>query len=70
MWQRNITKYLLAALQDTPVVVLQGARQTGKSTLAQMLGDLGHPAAYLTLDNITTLAAVQQDPVSFLDGLG
>ena len=52
------------------MVVLQGARQTGKSTLAQMLGELGHLATYLTMDNITTLVAVQQDPVGFLEGLG
>lgn len=70
MWQREITQRLLTALRDTPVVVLQGARQTGKSTLAQMLGALGHPATYLTMDNITTLVAVQQDPVGFLEGLG
>lgn len=70
MWQRNITNHLLTSLQDTPVVVLQGARQTGKSTLAQMLGELGHLATYLTMDNITTLVAVQQDPVGFLEGLG
>ncbi len=70
MWQRNITNHLLTALHDTPVVVLQGARQTGKSTLAHMLGELGHQATYLTMDNITTLVAVQQDPVGFLEGLG
>lgn len=70
MWKRKITQQLLAALRDTPVVVLQGARQTGKSTLAQMIAAGDHPAAYLTMDNITNLVAVQQDPVGCLAGLG
>lgn len=30
------------ALADTPVVLLTGARQVGKSTLAQTLGRGGH----------------------------
>lgn len=70
MWKRKITQRLLSALDDTPVVVLQGARQTGKSTLAQMVGGQQHPAIYLTMDNITTLVAAKQDPVGFLAGLG
>lgn len=69
MWQRKITHRLLNALADTPVVVLQGARQTGKSTLAQLLSERAHPALYLTMDNITTLVAARQDPVGFLSGL-
>ena len=70
MWRRNIDGRLLAALGDTPVVLLQGARQTGKSTIAQQLGETQHPALYLTMDNIATLAAAQQDPVGFLSALG
>lgn len=69
MWQRKITNRLLNALADTPVVVLQGARQTGKSTLVQAVGERDHPALYLTMDNITTLVAARQDPVGFLSGL-
>ena len=37
-------------------------RQTGKSTLVQMLSAQAHPALYLTMDNIATLVSVQQDP--------
>ncbi len=70
MWQRKITQKLLDALSDTPVVFLQGARQSGKSTLTEMIGSEQHSAVYLTMDNITTLVAVQQDPVGFLSGLG
>jgi uncharacterized protein len=70
MWQRKITGQLRDALADTPVVVVQGARQTGKSTLVQMLSAREHPARYLTMDNIATLVAVQQDPSGFLSALG
>jgi predicted AAA+ superfamily ATPase len=59
----------LEALSDAPVVVLQGARQTGKSTLAQMICHESHPAEYLTMDSLSVLAAVQTDPHSFLVGL-
>jgi len=33
MIKRNITQLLLDALSDTPVVLLNGARQTGKSSI-------------------------------------
>jgi predicted AAA+ superfamily ATPase len=33
--RRNITDQLLQALADTPVVLINGARQTGKNTLVQ-----------------------------------
>jgi predicted AAA+ superfamily ATPase len=32
MYPRHITDHLLAALSDTPVVVLHGPRQAGKSS--------------------------------------
>ena len=37
MYKRQILQELLEALSDTPVVLLNGARQTGKSTLAREL---------------------------------
>jgi predicted AAA+ superfamily ATPase len=60
---------LREALRDTPVVLLNGARQTGKSTLvgSGMLGD--HEARYLTLDEAGVLAAAEADPSGFLSGL-
>ena len=66
MIQRNITEPLLEALSDSPVVFLNGARQTGKSTLAKHLAEGAHPARYLTLDGATTLAAAREDPGSFI----
>lgn len=68
MIRRNLTAPLLEALSDTPVVLLNGARQVGKSTLVQSLQE-DHPAQYLTLDDATVLAAASGDPAGFLAGL-
>ena len=37
MTRRNIADSVRQAMADTPVVLLNGARQTGKATLAQEL---------------------------------
>ena len=65
---RHMEPVLLRALADTPVVFLDGPRQSGKSTLVQTLAATRHPARYLTFDDATTLAAAHADPVGFLAG--
>ena len=68
MLQRNLTVPLIEALSDSPVVFLQGPRQSGKSTLAQWtLRE--RPARYLTLDDAGVLSAADRDPAAFLSGL-
>ncbi len=67
MIERALTVPLLAALGDTPVVLLSGGRQTGKSTLVTGLADRGHQAEYVTLDDPTELAAARRDPVGFVE---
>jgi len=67
LFKRNLTNRLLEALSDTPVVLLHGARQTGKSTLVQDMARELHPATYLTFDNATTLRAAKRDPEGFLE---
>ena len=48
---------LRAAMRAMPVTVLMGARQTGKSTLVQILPELeGRP--YLTLDDLASISTV------------
>ena len=69
MIRRNISTALQEALGDNPVVLLHGARQTGKSTLAQWLASGEHPARYLTLDDAAVLAAARGDPAGFIAGL-
>lgn len=69
MLARNITTELRAALADTPVVFLTGARQTGKSTLVQHVADTANLARYVTMDDLTQLAAARRDPEGYIAGL-
>ncbi len=69
MLERNLNAPLLAALEDTSVVFLQGARQTGKSTLAQALISPRWAARYLTLDDAVVLAGARADPAGFVSAL-
>ncbi|MEB3328341.1 MAG: ATP-binding protein, partial [Candidatus Sericytochromatia bacterium] len=69
MYARSLQPRLEAALADTPVVLLQGPRQAGKSTLARLLMDHRPAGRYLTLDDGATLAAARLDPAGFIDGL-
>ncbi len=69
MLDRHATRPLLVGLRDTPVVYLQGARQTGKSTLVRAVARLQHPASYLTLDTAAVLAAAVHDPEGFVAAL-
>ena len=68
MYRRFITQSLTDALADSPVVLLNGARQTGKTTLVQSLA-AQRSASYFTLDDIGVLSAVRADPQGFLAGL-
>ncbi|MFO1428543.1 MAG: ATP-binding protein [Candidatus Competibacteraceae bacterium] len=60
---RWLTGYLQAALQALPVVVLTGARQTGKTTLVR---SLSQNRVYLSLDDLGILGQAQADPDSLL----
>jgi predicted AAA+ superfamily ATPase len=67
---RHIAPRILEALKVSPVVFLNGARQTGKSTLAQHIAEsmatAGKPAQYVTLDRPTFLASAASAPEAFL----
>jgi uncharacterized protein len=72
MYIRQLAQRISESLLDTPVIVLNGARQTGKSTLLQSLVNdaPGNPARgtarYYTLDDPAALAAATADPAGFL----
>ncbi|MGF1660922.1 MAG: ATP-binding protein [Kineosporiaceae bacterium] len=64
---RLLRPSLTAALGDTPVVVVHGPRQSGKSTLVRNLLD-GRDARYVTLDDLGPRSAATRDPEGFLAG--
>ncbi len=68
LYPRFLEPRLTEALDDTPVVLLHGPRQCGKTTLARTLGD-SRGYAYSTLDDAVTLEAATADPIGFVDGL-
>lgn len=71
MYKRNVTTAITEALEDTPVILLNGARQTGKSTLCKQLLDQGaFGGQMVTFDDPATLSAAQVDPLGFLENLG
>lgn len=67
---RFITQHLLAALKVSPIAFLNGARQSGKSTLVQTnldkIGTEERPARYVSFDKPTQMAAAAAAPESFL----
>ena len=63
---RSITSLLNLHLTTMPVVVLSGARQTGKSTLAKFIGD--RDRQYHTLDDFDTLNTANRDPQALIGG--
>ena len=67
MISRHLEPVLREALADRPVVLLRGARQVGKSTLARAIAESERPPRrYITFDDATVLAAVQADPEGFV----
>ncbi|UOG92539.1 MAG: ATP-binding protein [Candidatus Thiothrix sulfatifontis] len=64
LYPRLLLTHLQEALADTPVVLITGPRQAGKTTLVRQLAGTG--MRYLTLDDNLTLLAAQQDPVGFI----
>lgn len=66
---RHITSQIQASLEHFPAVLLVGARQAGKSTVAELLVREGLLQSYYTLDDYSTLQAMQASPDDFLSTL-
>lgn len=65
---RLLAPRLQASLADTPVVLIHGARQSGKTTLARMVGGpLGF--SYMSFDDAAVLEAALRDPAGFVGDL-
>jgi predicted AAA+ superfamily ATPase len=67
LYPRWIEPRIDEALQDTPVVLLAGPRQAGKTTLVRQIAERG--LHYLTLDDELTLLSAREDPVSMIRNL-
>ncbi|WP_109505320.1 ATP-binding protein [Nocardioides speluncae] len=63
---RHLHKVATEVLDAFPIVVVEGARQVGKSTFAQMLID-GRRSRSVTLDDPRTETATHTDPTSFAE---
>lgn len=67
LYSRHLRTRIAEALTDTPVVLLNGPRQAGKTTLARQFARGGR--RYLTLDDAATLLSAQQDPTGLVRSL-
>lgn len=56
-------------MSDTPVVLLAGPRQAGKTTLVKQIAGNSGEFRYLTLDDALTLLSAQEDPVGMIRSL-
>ena len=68
LYPRYVEARLTEALADTPVVLIHGPRQSGKTTLARALGE-SEGYAYFSFDDDVTTAAAKADPVGFVADL-
>jgi len=65
---RLVQPRLVEALSDTPVVLIHGPRQSGKTTLARAAGEAwGY--TYFNFDDENALAAARADPLGFVADL-
>ncbi|MDO3377813.1 ATP-binding protein [Geoalkalibacter halelectricus] len=67
LYPRLIKTRVAEAMLDTPVVLLAGPRQAGKTTLVRQLAN--QHMRYLTLDDELTLLAAREDPVGMVRSL-
>lgn len=69
IYPRSERRLIVEALRDTRVVMLLGARQVGKSTLARQIVANEHAAQVVDLDRPAPRAAALKDPVGFIAAL-
>lgn len=63
--KRFLAEKIEKALGRSPVILITGARQTGKSTLAKEIGK-SRGYSYISFDDISVFAAAKQDPIQFI----
>jgi predicted AAA+ superfamily ATPase len=68
LYSRYLQPRVIEALVDSPVVLIHGPRQCGKTTLARQVGD-AEGFTYLSFDDDVQRAAAQADPVGYVADL-
>jgi len=68
LYARRIEPRIAEALLDTPVVLLAGPRQAGKTTLVRQIAEQ-QGLRYLTMDDQLTLLSAREDPVGMVRSL-
>jgi len=68
LYPRYVEPRLTEALADSPVVLIHGPRQCGKTTLALMVGE-PRGYTYLSFDDDVARGAAQADPAGFVGDL-
>lgn len=68
LFLRRVEPRIAEALLDTPVVLLAGPRQAGKTTLVRHIADQ-RGLRYLTMDDELTLLSAREDPVGMIRSL-
>ncbi len=69
MLERWLTERIVGLMSVFPVVMLQGARQVGRTTLASQLMTKGYLKYYYSFDDHATLEAASSDPAGFIEAL-
>lgn len=67
LYPRLLEARITEAMADTPVVLVAGPRQAGKTTLVRQIA--AQEMRYLTLDDELTLLAAKEDPVGLIRSL-
>jgi uncharacterized protein len=67
LYPRLLETRITEAMADTPVVLVAGPRQAGKTTLVRQIA--AQEMRYLTLDDELTLLAAKEDPVGLIRSL-
>ena len=68
LYPRHAAPHLVEALQDSPVVLIHGPRQCGKTTLARMTGE-PRGYVYISFDDDVAREAAATDPAGFVADL-
>lgn len=68
LFSRYVAPRLREALADSPAVLIHGPRQSGKTTLARMVGE-PRGYRYLSFDDDAVAGAARNDPAGFVSAL-